>query len=188
MDKFLIVGLGNPGSKYQNTRHNIGFEIVEYLANEMKEEFQSEKHADVCSFKQKGRKFTLIKPMTFMNLSGKAVRYWMQKENINLENILIITDDVNLDFGTLRIKAKGSHGGHNGLKHIQETLNSKDYPRFRFGIGSQFPKGQQVHYVLGQWNEDEKSQLIERLEKAKQAVLSFGLAGINNTMNDFNGK
>ena len=188
MDKFLIVGLGNPGLKYQNTRHNIGFEILDYLAKEKEIEFESEKLAEIASFNQKGRKFILIKPMTFMNLSGKAVRYWMQKENINLKRILIITDDVNLDFGTLRIKAKGSHGGHNGLKHIQDTINSKDYPRFRFGIGSQFPRGQQVDFVLGHWDDDERSQLIERLEKAKQAVLSFGLAGIHNTMNDFNGK
>lgn len=188
MDKFLIFGLGNPGYKYQNTRHNIGFEILDYLAKEKDLEFETEKLADICSFNHKGRKFILAKPTTFMNLSGKATRYWMQKENIKLENILVITDDINLDFGTLRIKAKGSHGGHNGLFHIQETLNTSTYPRFRFGIGSQFPKGQQVKYVLSEWNKDEKSELIERLEKAKEAVLSFGLAGIQQTMNDFNGK
>lgn len=188
MDKFLIVGLGNLGFKYQNTRHNIGFEILDYLAKEQDQEFQSEKLADVCGFKYKGRQFILAKPLTFMNLSGKAVRYWMQTENIKLKNLLIITDDINLDFGTIRIKAKGSSGGHNGLQHIQETLNTNVYPRFRFGIGSQFPKGQQIDYVLGYWNDDEKSHLIERLEKASQAVLSFGFAGMENTMNNFNGK
>lgn len=188
MHKFLIVGLGNPGIKYQNTRHNIGFEIVDYLAKENDLQFDTQKLADMAIFNHKGRKFILLKPTTFMNLSGKAVRYWMQKEKIKLENILIITDDINLDFGTIRIKTKGSHGGHNGLYHIQETLNTNAYPRFRFGIGSQFPRGQQIDYVLGEWNKDEKSELIERLEKAKQAILSFGLAGINQTMNNFNGK
>ncbi len=188
MDKFLIVGLGNPGLKYKNTRHNIGFQILDYLAEEHSLNFETEKLADLCKLKHKGRMFILIKPNTFMNLSGKAVRYWLQKENISLENTLTITDDINLDFGTLRIKAKGSHGGHNGLHHIQDTLSTNTYPRFRFGIGSAFPKGQQVDYVLGQWDNNEQKQLGERLDKASKAILSFGLAGIENTMNNFNGK
>lgn len=188
MKKFLIVGLGNPGLKYQNTRHNIGFEIINTLANENDLTFTTEKLADICSFKVKGRTFFLVKPNTFMNLSGKAVRYWLQQEKIELGNLLVVTDDINLDFGTLRIKGKGSHGGHNGLKHIQEVLNTNQYPRFRFGIGSHFPKGQQVDYVLGHWDHDQKKILDERIEKAAKAIISFGLAGLHNTMNDFNGK
>jgi len=188
MKKFLIVGLGNPGLKYRNTRHNIGFEILDTLAKENELTFTTEKLADVCILKIKGRNFVLIKPNTYMNLSGKAIRYWLQQENIEIENLLVITDDINLEFGTIRIKAKGSHGGHNGLKNIQDTLNTNQYPRFRFGIGSRFGKGQQIDYVLGQWNKQEQSQLDERLEKATQAIVSFGLAGINNAMNDFNGK
>lgn len=188
MNKFLIVGLGNPGLKYQNTRHNIGFEILDALANKNELIFETQKLADVCTLKVKGRSFVLIKPNTYMNLSGKAVRYWLQQENVEINNLLVVTDDINLDFGAIRIKAKGSHGGHNGLKHIQDLLNTNQYPRFRFGIGSQFPKGQQVDYVLGTWDEDEKKYLNERLEKALKAIISFGLAGIHHTMNEYNGK
>ena len=188
MKKFLIVGLGNPGLKYQNTRHNIGFEILDALAKQDELSFTTEKLADICTFKQKGRTFILVKPNTYMNLSGKAVRYWLQQEKIELNNLLVVTDDINLDFGTLRIKNKGSHGGHNGLKHIQEVLSTNQYTRFRFGVGSQFPKGQQVDYVLGHWDEEQKKSLDERLDKATKAIISFGLAGIHNTMNDFNGK
>lgn len=188
MKKFLIVGLGNTGTEYQNTRHNIGFEILDTLAKEHELSFTTEKLADTCSLKVKGRTFILVKPNTYMNLSGKAVRYWLQQENIDLSNLLVVTDDINLDFGTIRIKGKGSHGGHNGLKHIQEILNTNQYPRFRFGIGSQFSKGQQVDYVLGTWDTSEKKSLDERLETATNAIISFGLAGIHNTMNQFNGK
>lgn len=188
MKKFLIVGLGNPGPKYEETRHNVGFKIIEYLAEEHDAVFESKKLAEVCTIKVKGRMFTLIKPMTFMNLSGKAVNYWMEKEKIELDSILVLTDDINLDFGTIRIKAKGSHGGHNGLKNIQDILNTNKYPRFRFGVGSEFSKGRQIDYVLGEWESEEKEKLKERIETSAKAVVSFGLAGINNTMNDFNGK
>jgi PTH1 family peptidyl-tRNA hydrolase len=188
MKKFLIVGLGNIGPKYENTRHNIGFKILDEVAEEQQVTFETEKLGDVASFRFKGRTFILLKPSTFMNLSGKAVKYWMQKEKIATENILIITDDVNIDFGTIRLKAKGSAGGHNGLKDIQEKLNSQQYARFRFGVGGNYPKGRQVDFVLGEWNKEETSQLIERLPTSAKIIPSFGTAGLAKTMNAFNGK
>jgi len=188
MKKFLIVGLGNIGDAYKNTRHNIGFKIVDELAKDFDTSFTTEKLADIAKFRHKGRTFILLKPSTFMNLSGKAVKYWMQKEKIPVENLLIVTDDLNIDFGTIRIKAKGSDGGHNGLKDIQDKLQTNKYPRFRFGVGANYSKGRQVDYVLGKWNKEEESQLIERLPIATKAILSFGTAGLNNTMNAFNGK
>ncbi|WP_196885732.1 aminoacyl-tRNA hydrolase [Aureivirga sp. CE67] len=188
MKKYLIVGLGNIGEKYEETRHNIGFKIVDYLAKDEGVSFETEKLGDVCSFRFKGRTFVLLKPSTFMNLSGKAVKYWMEKEKIPLENVLIILDDLNIDFGAIRFKGKGSHGGHNGLKDINEKLNTQQYTRFRFGIANNFGKGRQVNYVLGEWTKEEKSILIERLETSAQAIRSFGTAGLANTMNTFNGK
>jgi len=188
MKKFLIVGLGNIGEKYANTRHNIGFKIVDEVAEEYNVSFETDKLGDVASFRFKGRTFILLKPSTFMNLSGKAVKYWMQKEKISIENTLIITDDLNIDFGTIRVKAKGSDGGHNGLKDIQEKLGTNKYPRFRFGVGSNYSKGRQVDYVLGDWSKDEESQLIERLPTSAKVVTAFGTAGLANTMNTFNGK
>lgn len=188
MKKFLIVGLGNIGETYTNTRHNIGFKIVDEVAQEHKVTFETEKLGDVATFRFKGRTFVLLKPSTYMNLSGKAVKYWMQQENIRIENILIITDDVHIDFGTIRLKAKGSAGGHNGLKDIQEKLNTQQYARFRFGVGGNFGKGKQVDYVLGHWTKEETSQLIERLPVSANVVVSFGTAGLDNTMNTFNGK
>jgi PTH1 family peptidyl-tRNA hydrolase len=150
--------------------------------------FETAKLGAVAEFTIKGRKLILLKPNTYMNLSGKSVHYWMQKENIAKENILVITDDLNLAFGTIRIKGKGTDGGHNGLKNIQLILNTSEYPRFRFGISDEFKKGQQVDYVLGEWNETEKEKLPERFEVAKQIVESFALAGLNETMNSYNGK
>lgn len=188
MKKFLIVGLGNIGAEYANTRHNIGFKILDHFAKKENIPFQTAKLGDVAEFKIKGRTLILLKPNTYMNLSGKAVKYWMEKENIEKENILVITDDLNLSFGTIRIKTKGSDGGHNGLKSIQSLLNTTEYPRFRFGISDQFKKGQQVNYVLGEWDEEEKLKLPERLELSAQIIPSFALAGLNNTMNEFNGK
>lgn len=188
MKKFLIVGLGNIGAEYVNTRHNIGFKIVDYVASKHDVSFETAKLGAVTEFSIKGRKLILLKPNTYMNLSGKAVQYWMQKENIAKENVLVITDDLNLAFGAIRIKAKGTDGGHNGLKNIQLILNTSEYPRFRFGISDEFKKGQQVDYVLGEWNETEKEKLQERFEVAKQIVESFALAGLNETMNSFNGK
>ena len=188
MKKFLIVGLGNIGAEYVNTRHNIGFKILDHFAKKENISFQASKLGDLVEYKIKGRTLLLLKPNTYMNLSGKAVKYWMEKENIEKENILVITDDLNLSFGTIRIKAKGSDGGHNGLKSIQSLLNSTEYPRFRFGISDEFKKGKQVDYVLGEWNEDEKTKLPERLDQSVEIIQSFALAGLANTMNEFNGK
>ena len=188
MKKFLIVGLGNIGSEYANTRHNIGFKILDYIANQEGISFQTVKLGEVAELKIKGRTLLLLKPNTYMNLSGKAVKYWLEKENIEKENMLVITDDLNLAFGTIRIKNKGSDGGHNGLKNIQLLLNSTEYPRFRFGISDAFKKGQQVNYVLGEWDTEEKEKLKERLEISSKIIKSFALAGLNNTMNEFNGK
>jgi PTH1 family peptidyl-tRNA hydrolase len=188
MKKFLIVGLGNIGSEYVNTRHNIGFKVLDYIANQENSNFNSVKLGDLAEIKIKGKTVFLLKPNTYMNLSGKAVKYWMEKESIAKENILVITDDLNLPFGTIRIKSKGSDGGHNGLKNIQLLLNSTEYPRFRFGISDTFKKGQQVDYVLGKWDEEEKEKLKERLEISSEVIKSFVSAGLNNTMNTFNGK
>ena len=188
MKKFLIVGLGNIGSEYANTRHNIGFKILDYIANQEGISFQTVKLGEVAELKIKGRTLLLLKPNTYMNLSGKAVKYWLEKENIEKENMLVITDDLNLAFGTIRIKTKGSDGGHNGLKNIQLLLNSTEYPRYRFGISDAFKKGQQVDYVLGEWSEEEKEKLKERLEISSEIIKSFALAGLNNTMNTYNGK
>lgn len=188
MKKFLIVGLGNIGAEYANTRHNIGFKVLDFLAKKESLDFQTVKLGSLAEYKVKGRTLLLLKPNTYMNLSGKAVQYWMEKEKIAKENILVITDDLNLPFGTIRIKPKGSDGGHNGLKSIQQLLNSADYPRFRFGISDDFKKGRQVDYVLGEWDEEEKVKLPERLEVSIQAIESFALAGLGNTMTTFNGK
>ena len=188
MKKFLIVGLGNIGSEYANTRHNIGFKVLDYITNQEGISFQTVKLGEVAELKIKGRTLLLLKPNTYMNLSGKAVKYWLEKENIKKENMLVITDDLNLAFGTIRIKTKGSDGGHNGLKNIQLLLNSTEYPRFRFGISDAFKKGQQVNYVLGEWDAEEKEKLKERLEISSEIVKSFALAGLNNTMNTYNGK
>ena len=188
MKKFLIVGLGNIGEKYDNTRHNIGFKILDEVAHENNLTFETFKLGDLATYKVKGRTFILLKPSTFMNLSGKALKYWMNKENISLENILVVTDDVNIDFGAIRLKAKGSAGGHNGLKDIQEKLQTQQYARFRFGIGGDYSKGRQVDFVLGEWTKEETSQLIEKLPLAAKIITSFGTAGLANTMNTFNGK
>jgi len=162
--------------------------VLDHLAKKESLTFQTAKLGDIAEIRIKGRTLLLLKPNTFMNLSGKAVKYWMEKENIEKENILVITDDLNLSFGTIRIKAKGSDGGHNGLKSIQSLLATTEYARFRFGISDEFKKGKQVDYVLGEWNEDEKAKLPERLDKSIEIVYSFALAGLNNTMNEFNGK
>ncbi len=188
MKKYLIVGLGNIGAEYVNTRHNIGFKAVDFMANEAGVTFETVKLGALTEIKVKNKILLLLKPNTYMNLSGKAVQYWMDKEKIAKENILIITDDLNLPFGSIRIKAKGSDGGHNGLKNIQLILNTSEYPRLRFGISDQFKKGQQVDYVLGDWSDEETTALKERLEVVSKAVKEFALAGLNNAMNNYNGK
>ena len=176
------------GVKYNNTRHNIGFSILERLAVNEKVIFETKKLGDIARFKYKGRTFILLKPNTFMNLSGKAVNYWRKIEKIPLENIFVITDDLNLDFGAIRIKPKGSAGGHNGLTNINEQLQTQNYARLRFGVGSEFKRGGQVDYVLSEWDETQNQDLDVRIEKATKAIKSFALAGVNNTMNEFNGK
>ncbi len=188
MKKFLIVGLGNIGPKYVNTRHNIGFKIVDFYAEKNSLSWETAKLGDITSHKVKGRTLIFLKPSTFMNLSGKALKYWLEKEKIPMENLLVITDDLNLAFGTIRIKTKGSDGGHNGLKDIQNTLQTTNYNRFRFGISDAFAKGRQIDYVLGEWDSEEISLLPERLEKSCEIIESFALAGMNITMNTFNGK
>ncbi len=184
--KFLIAGLGNIGSEYENTRHNIGFKIADALAAKQKAVFGSDRHAFVSEFKIKNKQLVVIKPTTFMNLSGNAVRYWMQKEKIPLENVLVIIDELALPFGSIRMKGSGSDGGHNGLKSVQEVLATQNYARLRFGIAAEFSKGKQVDYVLGEWNKEELKTLDERIAKCVGAVETFCLAGLNNAMNEFN--
>ncbi|GAB1398144.1 MAG TPA: aminoacyl-tRNA hydrolase [Saprospiraceae bacterium] len=186
--KYLIAGLGNPGREYENTRHNIGFKIIDKLANRFDVKFEDDNLAWVTEFKWKGRIFVLVKPTTYMNLSGKAVRYWLQKKSIPTENLLVVLDDLAIDFGKLRLRAKGSDGGHNGLRSIDQLLGGNHYARLRCGIGNNFYKSQQVDYVLGNWNREEEDALPEFIDRAAECVLSFGTIGLNNTMNTFNTK
>jgi len=184
--KYLIVGLGNTGDEYEDTRHNIGFIVADALAQEGKAVFKAERHAAMTKLSVKGRIMVVIKPTTFMNLSGKAVRYWMQKEDIPLENILVIVDDLALPLGALRMRKKGSDGGHNGLISIIEHIESTDFTRIRFGIGNDFAKGYQVDYVLGRWTGEETKTLIPRVKEAVEMIRSFMLIGPDRTMNVFN--
>ena len=186
--KYLIVGLGNPGEKYTDTRHNIGFKVLDAFVEASKLVFEHKRYADVAKVKFKGRIFVLIKPMTYMNLSGKAVDYWMKKEKVPFEKTLIIVDDLALPFGTIRLKDKGGDGGHNGLNNIISVLGHQNFNRLRFGIGDQFHKGRQVDYVLEDWNEDEIKLLPERIKKLIGAIKNFGTIGIERTMNFFNSK
>ncbi|NQY06317.1 MAG: aminoacyl-tRNA hydrolase [Flavobacteriaceae bacterium] len=188
MKKFLIVGLGNIGIDYVNTRHNIGFKVLNHIAEKENLTFEERKLGKLTVYKVKGRHVLLLKPNTYMNLSGKAIKYWLDQEKIPVENLLVITDDLNLDFNTIRLKTKGSDGGHNGLKDIQEKLQTIKYNRFRFGISSNFKKGKQVNYVLGKWSDEEMDILKNRVDITKDIIDSFVLSGIANTMNQFNGK
>ncbi|MES2593643.1 MAG: aminoacyl-tRNA hydrolase [Bacteroidota bacterium] len=188
MSKFLIVGLGNIGDEYDNTRHNIGFKVLDDIAKENNLKFVSNRLADTVEYKFKGKTFVLIKPSTYMNLSGKAVNYWMQAEKIAVENILVITDDIALPLGALRMKGKGSDGGHNGLKNIQEVLNTPNYTRLRFGVGNEFAKGRQVDYVLGKWSKEEERSLESRIKIAIEMILGFGTMGLQRTMTAYNNK
>lgn len=187
MKKYLIVGLGNIGDEYAETRHNVGFKVLDALAKKEDFSFETVKLGDLGSFKLKGRSIFCLKPSTYMNRSGKSVKYWLEKENIPLENLLVVTDDIHLSFGTLRLKAKGSDGGHNGLKDIQDHLGTTQYNRLRFGVGADFGAGRQIDYVLGRWNEEEDKLLVSRFERTNELVRSFVLAGLNRTMNEFNG-
>lgn len=186
--KYLIIGLGNKGEEYAETRHNVGFKIADKIVEKLDTSFNSSNFGWLAEGKYKGRKVLVLKPDTYMNLSGNAVKFWMQKENIPLENVLVVTDDLALPFGTIRIKMKGGAGGHNGLKNIEEVLKTGNYTRLRFGISAEFKDGQQVDYVLGKWSEEEEDKLSERLQKSADACLSFVFAGVGNTMTAFNGK
>ncbi len=184
--KYLIVGLGNPGSDYEHTRHNIGFKILDALADASNIVFSDKRYGFVTEYKFKARTFILLKPTTYMNLSGKAVNYWLQKEKIPFENLLILTDDLALPFGTLRLRGKGGDAGHNGLKSIQQVTGRSDYARLRFGIGNDFHPGQQVNYVLDEWDDEEKAALPEKIDTCIQIIKSFGTIGVARTMNQFN--
>ena len=185
--KYLIVGLGNIGSEYAETRHNIGFKIVDALAKASTSIFKPSRLGDMCEVKHKGRTFVLLKPNTYMNLSGKAVQYWMVETKVPIDKVLIITDDIALDTGVIRIRAKGSDGGHNGLKSINQVLGRQDYPRLRFGVGNDFGKGQQVDYVLGEWTKEDLDIINPKIEKAAEAALAFGTMELRFVMNQFNG-
>ena len=188
MSKFLIVGLGNIGDEYENTRHNIGFTILDTIAKENNLKFTIDRLASVAEYKFKGKTLVLIKPSTYMNLSGKAVNYWLQTEKISKENLIVITDDLALPFGSLRMKGKGSDGGHNGLKNIQETLNTSDYVRLRFGVGNEFSKGKQIDYVLGKWDNEEAKNLEPRIKLATEMIQGFATIGLQRTMSAYNNK
>lgn len=185
--KYLIAGLGNPGPKYELTRHNIGFLTLDRLADQQNVSFEDSRLAEIADFKYKGRNLYLIKPATFMNLSGKAVNYWLQELKIPKERLLVLTDDIALPFGTLRMRAKGSSAGHNGLKNIEQLTGGQNYPRLRMGVGDDFHKGQQVDYVLSQFPREELDQLPELMDRAGEMILSFCSIGIERTMSQYNG-
>jgi peptidyl-tRNA hydrolase, PTH1 family len=186
MEKYLIAGLGNIGDQYANTRHNIGFIVLDALANEFKTELTIQRHAFMAEARLKGRKLILIKPTTYMNLSGKAVNYWLEKENIPLQNLLVVVDDIDLETGVLRLRPKGSGGSHNGMNHIIETLDTADFARLRIGIGNDFAKGFQVDYVLGKWTSTEEKIMLEKIPSAVEIIKSFVLSGTQFTMNTYN--
>ncbi len=186
--KYLIVGLGNMGPDYDGTRHNIGFDVVDHLAEQQGVVFKNDTLGDLASFKHKGRTFILLKPSTFMNRSGKAVRYWLQKEKITQDRLLVVVDDLNIDLGSVRLRGKGSPGGHNGLKDIDQVLGGNKYARLRVGIGSDFGRGQQVNFVLGEWEPEEQEVLQDVIEHSGKAVLAFGTIGLQHTMSAFNRK
>lgn len=186
--KYLVAGLGNIGEEYAHTRHNIGFDILDAYARASNIAFEDKRYAFVATHSVKGRTIILIKPTTYMNLSGKAVNYWLQKEKIPVENLLVIVDDIALSLGTIRIRSKGSDGGHNGLAHINEVLGHSNYARLRFGIGNNFPKGAQVEYVLGKWSEEEWKLIQPRISIAAEVINSFVLSGIERTMSAYNNK
>lgn len=186
--KYLIVGLGNIGKEYEETRHNIGFMILDALAKASNISFSDKRYGFVAEIKHAGRTLVLLKPNTYMNLSGRAVNYWMQKEGIPLENVMVLVDDLALPVGKIRIRSKGSDAGHNGLKNIQELLGTQEYCRLRFGIGSDFHRGRQIDYVLGQFPPNELAEMPEKMKRAVEIIKSFCLAGVQTTMNQYNNK
>jgi len=184
--KFLIAGLGNIGNEYHNTRHNIGFDIADAFVQKHEGIFKSDRLADMAGIKYKGRQVIVIKPTTYMNLSGRAVLYWMMKEKIEKENILVLVDEIALPLSKLRLRPSGSDAGHNGLKNINELLGTDKYPRLRFGIGNNFPKGMQVDYVLGKWTGEELPIVKNKVEKCVELIESFIFIGLQHTMNQYN--
>lgn len=186
--KYLIVGLGNIGSEYVGTRHNIGFRIADRLADELNLTFSTERYGDVAQGRIKNQQIIILKPSTYMNLSGNAVRYWKEKEKIDVDHILVLVDDIALPFGAIRIKPSGSDAGHNGLKNIAAMLGTQGYPRLRFGVGNDFPRGCQIDYVLGQFTLDQRQMLPTRVDAAVDAIKTFVLAGLQTAMCDFNNK
>jgi PTH1 family peptidyl-tRNA hydrolase len=186
--KYLIAGLGNIGVEYSGTRHNIGFMILDALAGASNSFFEPARLADRCSLKHRGRTFVLIKPSTYVNLSGRAVHYWLKKEKIPLDRFLVVLDDIALPYGKLRLRQHGGSGGHNGLEHINQIIGNQNYARLRFGIGDEFNRGQQINHVLGNWTDEEKSTLNDRMKAAGEIILSFGTAGLEQTMNTYNNK
>ena len=186
--KYLLVGLGNIGPEYANTRHNIGFMVLDYLAQKYEANFDVGRHAFVAEIKTQGRTYVLVKPTTYMNLSGKAVGHYLNSLKLPPEQMLVITDDIALPFGKIRIRAKGSPGGHNGLKHIEQTLGHSNYPRLRFGVGDTFSKGKQVDFVLSKFSGDEQIELQALIEKSAEAAIAFGTIGLERTMNQYNTK
>ncbi len=186
--KYLIAGLGNMGPDYDGTRHNVGFDVVDFLAKEFDVTFKNDTLGDLAEFKHKGRTFVLLKPSTYMNRSGKAVRYWLTKKNIQKENLLVVLDDLNLPFGKMRLRGKGSDGGHNGLKDIDQFTGGNNYARLRLGIGNDYAKGRQADFVLSPWTADEAKQLPEILKKAADGVKAFGTLKLNFAMEQVNGK
>ncbi len=185
--KFLIFGLGNIGPEYNNTRHNIGFEVIDAIASSLEMQFNLNRHAMTAEGRIKNKEIVLIKPTTFMNLSGKAVQHYISQYKTDLENILVVTDDLALETGTIRIRTKGSHGGHNGLRSIEETMMTQNYPRLRFGIGNNFHKSKQIDFVLGKWNTDEQILVNEKIIKATEAIKMFVLEGAGRAMTFYNG-
>ena len=188
MNKFLIVGLGNIGDEYRETRHNIGFKMLDAFAEASNVAFEDKRYGFVGRCRVKNAEIVLLKPSTYMNLSGNAVRYWMNEEKIPLENLMVMVDDLNLPFGTIRIRKQGSAGGHNGLRHIEQVLCTPNYARVRFGIGNEYTRGTQINFVLGAWTEEEEKQLTDRLKVTNEIIPSFCLQGIERTMNQYNGK
>jgi PTH1 family peptidyl-tRNA hydrolase len=186
--KYLIAGLGNIGAEYKNTRHNIGFQILDALAGASNISFNDKRYGFVAEYKYKARTFILLKPTTYMNLSGRAVSYWLQNEKIDISNFLVLVDDLALPFGTLRVRAKGGAGGHNGLENINQVLGRNDYARLRFGIGDDFHRGHQVNYVLGEWSREEEKELPFKIDACIDIIHSFGTIGVERTMNFFNKK
>ena len=186
--KYLIAGLGNIGAEYEGTRHNIGFDVLNHLAEKHSATFELSRQAHFSKFKTRGRTFCLIKPTTYMNLSGKAIRYWIDAEKIPVENVLVVVDDLNLPFGKIRMRGKGSSGGHNGIEDIIRTLGTSGFARLRFGIGDEFNKGRQVNFVLGRWSDNEEKELDERIKIAGDACVAFGTIGLGRAMTQFNAK